>query len=194
MRLFLIARHGESTLNIESRVNGDPNVPVDLSEKGREEARKLGEQIAHIPIGLCIHTRFARTLQTSQIALEGRELPLETEPMLDDIDIGDLEGEHIEDYRAWKREHTRADAFPSGESLDDAARRYAEAYRRLLERETPDVVLIVCHEIPIRYALNAAAGSDDLDGPMHQIRNATPYLFDDRSLGLAAERIAQLAG
>lgn len=194
MRLFLISRHGESTLNVESRVNGDPNVHVELSEKGCDEARMLGEQIAHAPIGLCIHTRFGRTLQTSQIALEGRDIPFETEPLLDDIDLGNLEGETIEDYRAWKRAHTRADAFPGGESLDDAARRYAEAYRRLLERETPDVVLIVCHEIPLRYALNAAGGSNDLDGPMHQIRNATPYLFDDGALLLAAERIAQLAG
>ena len=90
--------------------------------------------------------------------------------------------------------HTRADKFPGGESLDDAGRRYAQAFRKLVGRETPEVVLIVTHEIPIRYALNAASGSDDLDGPMHEIRNATPYLFDDRSLQRAAERIEQLAG
>ena len=76
----------------------------------------------------------------------------------------------------------------------ETARRYAAAFRKLLEREAPEVVLIVTHEIPIRYALNAACGSDDLDGPMHEIRNATPYLFDDPSLRRAAERIEQLAG
>jgi broad specificity phosphatase PhoE len=165
MRLFLIARHGESTLNVERRVNGDPSVPVDLTEQGREEARRLGEQIAHVPIGLCIHTRFARTLQTSEIALAGRDVAFETDPLLDDIDIGELEGETIEDYRAWKAVHTRADAFPGGESLYDAARRYARAFDELLASETPDVVLVVCHEIPLRYALNGAAGSDDLDRP-----------------------------
>jgi len=52
----------------------------------------------------------------------------------------------------------------------------------------------VTHEIPIRYALNAVAGSNDLDGPMHEIRNATPYLFDEASLRRAAERIEWLAG
>src|SRR6266508_344402 len=193
MRLFLIARHGESTLNVEDRVNGDPLVRVDLTERGREEARKFGEQIAHVPIGLCMHTRFARTLQTSEIALGGRDVPFEVEPLLDDIDIGELEGETIGDYRAWKQAHTRADAFPNGESLDDAARRYAQAYRKLLERGEPDVVLGVTHESPRRYALNAAAGSNDLDGPMHAIRNATPYVFDDRALEVAAQRVEQLA-
>jgi hypothetical protein len=53
-------------------------------------------------------------------------------------------------------------------------------------------VLVVCHEIPIRYGLNAAAGSDDLDGPEHSIPNATPYLFDDVALTRAAHRIETL--
>jgi probable phosphoglycerate mutase len=194
MRLFLIARHGESTLNVEQRINGDPRVPVDLTESGRANARDLGQQIANIPIGLCIHTRFARTQQTAELALDGRDVPYETEPLLDDIDVGDLEGETIFDYRRWKQAHTRADRFPGGESLDEAARRYATAFTSLLGRATPDTVLVVCHEVPLRSALNAALGSDDLDGPMHAIRNATPYLFDEPSLRRAAERIEQLAG
>ena len=53
-------------------------------------------------------------------------------------------------------------------------------------------MLVVCHEIPIRYALNAAAGSDDLDAPEHSLPNATPYLFDDVALARAAQRIEQL--
>jgi broad specificity phosphatase PhoE len=194
MRVFLIARHGQSTLNVEQRVNGDPEIRVDLTDEGRANAVGLGRQIANVPIGLCIHTRFDRTRQTAEIALEGRDVPYEVEPLLDDVYVGDLEGQTINDYRAWKAQHTRADKFPGGESLDDAGRRYAHAFLRLLDRETPRTVLVVTHEIPIRYALNAACGSDDLDGPMHEIRNATPYLFDDASLRRAAERIRELAG
>ena len=194
MELYVLARHGESTLNSENRINGDPSVPVALTENGREEALSLGRQVAHIRLDLCICTRFSRTRETAEIALEGRKVPIEVEPLLDDIDVGDLEGDTIQDFRAWKAEHTRADRFPGGESLVETARRYAAAFRKLLERETPEVVLVVTHEIPIRYALNAACGSDDLDGPMHEIRNATPYLFDDPSLRRAAERIEQLAG
>jgi broad specificity phosphatase PhoE len=192
VRLFLLTRHGETTLNVERRVNGDPSVPVPLTERGREEARRLSEQIANVPIEVCFHTRFERTRETAELALSGRQVELAVEPLFDDIDIGDLEGESIDDYRAWKRAHTRADAFPGGESLDDAARRYAGAFRKLAEHSR-EVVLVVCHEIPLRYALNAAAGSDLLDGPMHEVRNATPYLFDERSLRSAAERIDALA-
>jgi broad specificity phosphatase PhoE len=191
VKLLVISRHGESTLNIERRVNGDPAVPVTLTDKGRDEAKLLGEQLAHVPLDLCIHTQFSRTRETAEIALRGREVPRLEEPLLGDIKIGELEGKTLDDYRQWKHEHTRHDAFPGGESLDDAARRYAEAYRRVLERPE-ERILVVTHEIPLRYAINAAAGSDDLDGPAHQLANATPYLFDGAALERAVTVIERL--
>jgi len=191
VRLFVIARHGESALNHENRVNGDPAVPVALTEKGREESRLLGRQLAHLPLEVCIHSRFGRTRETAEIALAGRDVPLESEALFDDIDVGDLEGKTLDDYRAWKREHSRADPFPGGESLDNAARRYGRAYGRLLER-TEASILVVTHEIPLRYAINAADGSDDLEGPTRRIANATPYLFDETSLRRAVAGIERL--
>jgi broad specificity phosphatase PhoE len=140
-----------------------------------------------------VHTRFQRTRETADAMLETRDVPYLTEPLLDDIDVGELEGATIEEYRAWKREHSHAEPFPGGESLDDAARRYARAFGKLLERPE-QAILVVCHEIPVRYALNAAAGSDELDGPAHLIPNATPYLFDRAGLTRAAARIEELAG
>jgi alpha-ribazole phosphatase len=191
VELYVLARHGESTLNSENRINGDPAVPVALTEKGREEALLLGQQVAHVRLDVCICTNFSRTRETAEIALAGRDVPIEVEPLLDDIDVGSLEGLTIEDYRAWKREHTRRDPFPNGESLDAAARRYAQAFRRLLARSETSV-LVVTHEIPLRYAINAADGSDDLDGPAHQLPNAAPYLFDDEALARAADGIERL--
>lgn len=191
MRLFVLTRHAHSTLNLEDRVNGDPSVPVPLTEVGRGQAVQLGHELAGVHLDLCVRTRFPRTQETAALALAGRNVPLTIEPLLDDIDVGDLEGETIEAYRAWKRKHARSEPFPGGESLDDAARRYALAFRRLVERPEQSV-LVVCHEIPIRYGLNAAAESDDLDGPEHSIPNATPYLFDDVALTRAAHRIERL--
>jgi broad specificity phosphatase PhoE len=191
LELYIIARHGESTLNLEQRINGDPSVPVVLTESGRDEARLLGQQIRHVRIELCVHTRFERTRETAEIALEGRDIPFEVEPLLDDIDVGELEGKTLEEYRAWKREHVRSDDFPGGESLDDAARRYAAAFRKLLERPERSI-LVVTHEIPLRYAINAADDSDELDGPTRQLANATPYLFDRETLSRAVEGILRL--
>ena len=188
MRLFVLVRHGQSELNVTHRVNGDPAVAVALTEQGEREADGLAGQLANVELDLCIHTRFGRTRETAERALAGREVPVEEEQLLDDIDVGELEGGTIAEYRAWKAEHVRSDDFPGGESLDDAARRYALAFERLLERDERRV-LVVCHEIPVRYALNAAGGSNDLDGPAHQIGNCIPYLLDEPGLRRAVEGI-----
>jgi probable phosphoglycerate mutase len=193
VRLFVLSRHGESTLNLENRVNGDPSVPVALTENGRKAAARLGAQVAGLPVELGVHTRFERTRETLEIALSGRDVPIVTEPFLDDIDVGELEGDTLDAYRAWKRSHQRSAPFPGGESLDDAARRYARAFRALLARPER-CVLVVFHEIPLRYAINAAADSAELDGPARLIANATPYLFDELSLERATARIESLVG
>jgi broad specificity phosphatase PhoE len=174
-------------------VNGDPTREVELTDKGRAQAAELGRQVAGLSLDICLHSRFLRTAQTAEIALVGRDVPFEVEPLLDDIDVGELEGSRIEDYRAWKHSHERSDPFPGGESLDDAARRYAEAYRRLLAGPHYSV-FVITHEIPVRYALNGAAGSDSLDGPAHEIANATPYLFDEDGLKRAVAGIERLVG
>jgi hypothetical protein len=75
---------------------------------------------------------------------------------------------------------------------DDAARRYADAYERLLGRPEQRV-LVVCHEIPVRYAINAALGSDNLDAPAHGIGNCVPHLFDEDGLSRAVERMRLLS-
>jgi len=189
----VLTRHAHSTLNVEGRVNGDPSVPVPLTADGRAEAAQLGRQLAQLPLELCVHTRFGRTQETVDSILAGRDVPRLEEPLLDDIDVGELEGVSLDAYRAWKLAHGRDEPFPGGESLDEAARRYATAFRRLVDRPE-QVLLVVCHEIPVRYALNGAAGSDDLDEPEHTISNATPYLFDEAALTRAAARIAAYAG
>ena len=191
--MIFLARHGESVLNLEGRVNGDPSVPAPLSDRGREEARLLGVQLANVDLDLCVQTRFERTRETARLALAGRTVPIETEPLLDDVKIGDLEGQPVARYRNAKRELGRKRPFPGGESLDEAALRYAEAFARLGLVEARRV-LVVCHEIPVRYALNVGAGADLLDGPpFHDIANAVPFAFEGASLARAAARIRELA-
>ena len=195
MRLLLLARHGQSLFNVDGVVNGDPARDRGLSPLGMDEGQRLAGQIAGVPIDACVTSTFPRAQETGRLALGARAAgtPWSVDPDLDDIRVGELEGKTLAEYRAWKHAHTRADPFPGGESLDDAASRYARAFARIADRPE-DTILCICHEIPVRYAVNAAAGSDDLDGPEHAVPNATPYLFDESALERAANRIEELAG
>jgi probable phosphoglycerate mutase len=192
MRLFLLARHGQSLFNIDGVVNGDPALDRGLSEQGIEEAERLGGEIAGVRIDLAVVSPFPRAQQTANIALGGREVPHLVEDDLGDVRVGELEGATLDVYRAAPAHTNRKERFPGGESLDEAALRYAAVFERLLAREEK-TMLIVCHEIPVRYVVNAAAGSDDLNGPTRSIANATAYLFDDESLGRAVERVRAIA-
>jgi broad specificity phosphatase PhoE len=163
VRLFLLVRHGQSLFNVDKVVNGDPTLDRGLSEQGIEEAERLAGQIAALPLDL------------------------------GDVRIGELEGRTLDDYRKAPAHSNRRERFPGGESLDEAALRYAGAFERLLARHEP-VTLVVCHEIPVRYLVNAAAGSEELNGPLTYVANATPYLFDEPTLRRGAERMRELAG
>lgn len=193
MRVFLVARHGQSLFNVDQVVNGDPELDRGLSEQGIEEAERLAGQLAALPLDLVAVSPFPRALQTANIALAGREVPHLVDEELGDVRIGELEGKSLDAYRDTPAHSNRKERFPGGESLDEAAVRYASAFGRLLTRDEP-ATLVVCHEIPVRYLANAAGGSDELNGPIKLVANATPYLFDETSLSRAVNRIRQLAG
>jgi probable phosphoglycerate mutase len=193
MRLFLVARHGRSLFNVDKIVNGDPTLDRGLSEQGIEEAQRLAGQLVALPLDLVALSPFPRAIQTANIALDGRDVPHLVDDDLGDVRIGELEGESLDAYRAAPAHSNRKERFPGGESLDEAALRYADAFGRLLARNE-EVTLVVCHEIPVRYLVNAAAGSAELNGPLQYVANADPYLFDDASLNRAVRRIRELAG
>lgn len=193
MRLFLAVRHGQSLFNVDKIVNGDPALDRGLSEQGIEEAERLAGEVACLPVGLVAVSPFPRALQTANIALAGRDVAHLVDEDLGDVRIGELEGASLDTYRDAPAHSDRKARFPGGESLDEAALRYAGACERLLARAEP-VTLVVCHEIPVRYLANAAAGSGELNGPLRFVANATPYLFDEESLGRAVGRMRELAG
>jgi probable phosphoglycerate mutase len=193
VRLFLLTRHGQSLFNVARVVNGDPALDRGLTEQGIEEADRLGGEIAALPIDLAVVSPFPRAQQTAKVALGERQVPRLVDDDLGDVRIGELEGKTLDEYRAAPAHANRKERFPGGESLDEAALRYARAFDRLLARDE-HTTLVVCHEIPVRYAVNASGDSGDLNGPLRAVANATPYLFDEESLAVAAARIRELAG
>jgi probable phosphoglycerate mutase len=189
--VFILVRHGQSVLNVEGTVNGDPLRDPGLSEAGSAEARELGRQISALDLQLVVVSPFPRAAQTADVALEGRQVPRVVEPDLGDIRVGELEGATLARYRAAKPHDDHALRFPGGESMDEAGGRYLRAFERLLARTEP-VTLVVSHEIAVRYAVNAASGTHDLDRPVHGIANATPYAFDEAGLQRAVARMREL--
>jgi broad specificity phosphatase PhoE len=190
-RLFVFARHAESTFNVSGRVSTDPDRAVALTDRGREQARDLGAQLAGIEIDLALITRFVRTQDTAQVALGPRRVPILIDPELDEIRAGDLDGHPLDDYWAWKESHPPGERFPNGESVNEARLRYARVLRRLLSRTEP-VTLIILHELALRWIAESATGSPSL--AQTTFANARPYLFGEDAVQRAAVRLEEVAG
>jgi probable phosphoglycerate mutase len=184
---FVLIRHAETEYNVERRVNGDPTRPVHLSELGRAQARQLAPVVSAIAWGSAWHTRFPRTRETLDLLLANgprRQLI----PALDDIDVGDLEGQTIEAWRAWRRGRGLEESPPGGESRIAVLQRYARGFERL-HREAALPAIVVCHDQAIRYLENVLADEDPLFGPLQAIPNATPFAYFRADMALGAERL-----
>jgi broad specificity phosphatase PhoE len=187
VRLFVLARHAESSANIARVLSSDPARSVGLTARGRAQARQLGVQLANVDIDLAVGTSFLRTQQTIAIALHGRRVPVMIDSGFDEIRAGDLDGKPIETYWSWVGHHAGNERFPCGESLDAALLRYASALRRLLSRAEP-ITLLVIHEFALRRITEAATTSSSLT-----MGSALPYLFDERAIEQAAAGLEKLA-
>ena len=190
LKRVLLARHGESDLSARGLTNGDPRVANILTERGREQARRLGELLAPEPIDLCVTSEFERARETAAIALAGREVPRLVLPQLNDIRFGRFEGGALDDYRAWAHAHGPDEEAPGGgESRAETIRRYVTGYRTILQRPER-VILLVAHALPIRYALDAVAGRLPA-ARIEKIPYAEPFPLTAAELTAAVERLEQ---
>ena len=188
-RTFALVRHGGTDYNLAGRLNGDPSVPVHLTDQGSEQVALLRDRIADMPVDLGVRTRFPRTEQTIAILLEGRDVPVVVCADLDDVLLGEFEGRSVEDYRRFRDENGQEARPRGGESRLDALARYTRGFERLLEVDAR-APLVVTHDIPIRFLANAIAGEDPLEGSVHAVANASLLTVEEADIrrGVAAMR------
>jgi broad specificity phosphatase PhoE len=174
MESVILARHGESVFSERLLMNGEVSVPGPLTQRGEEEARELGREIAGDAIELCVTTEFERTRQTADVALAGRDVPQLVVPELNDPRYGRFEGGALEDYRSWAASKASGDQAPGGgESRQQIVARYARGFRAVLARAEA-CVLVVAHSLPIAYVLAARDGTPP--GPrVPLVEHAHPY-------------------
>jgi len=185
---LILARHAESEYSALGLLNGDPIVDVPLTPLGRDQARALGREVGHVD--LVVHTELARTRDTAELACpDEARLVL---PELNDPRYGRFEGARLEDFRAWASTHpSTAAPGPGGESRLEIVERYARGFRRLLAR-AEDAILVVCHSLPVAYALAAREGLAP-GARMPLVGYAMPYPFTDAELDAAATLLERWA-
>ena len=157
-------RHGQSESNAGHFHGGWAQ--VNLTDKGRQDAKKAGEKLKGIKFDRVYSSDLARALQTRQIALPDHS-PIVNE-LLREIHVGDLSWKMVEDCKKLygskydearsKRDFT---AF-NGESTADQLKRSAD-FMKLLEKDPADTIAAFCHEGTMRCVLSYVMGASEID-------------------------------
>ena len=151
---ILFARHGETDWNLERRVQGHTDRP--LNENGRAQARTLAEELAPVRVDAVYASDLTRARETAEIVAARRDLPVTTLAELREKHFGTWEG--LTDEEVLLR-HPRAREGPwgDGETSDELSARVLAAVRRIAAEHPAGQVLVVSHGGPLRALLRHCA-------------------------------------
>jgi broad specificity phosphatase PhoE len=165
-----LARHGETHWTVEDRFNGWSD--TGLTDKGREQAVKLGEWLENEPITAVYCSSLSRCIRTAQLA----GIPQHIEPVkrseLKELDYGVWDGmlrsnisiEYPEVWKAWVDNPAKV-APPEGETGYDVVRRVRPFVEQIVDRHSGETILLVAHK-----AVNRLILCDFLGAPLRNYR------------------------
>ena len=201
LRLLLV-RHGLSSFNQERRIQGRDDLS-NLTDIGHDQARRLGQSLAEVPLDAIYSSRLSRAASTTASLLDGRGgsapetvfddglLEVDLEPW-SGLSIDELQREHADQYAIWKRrpldlELKRKDGQtyrPLGDLMEQA-RAFINALLQKHPVEGNDTVLVVAHNAILRCLMLVL-----LDEPEHGFRRLR---VDNTSLSVFNLRPGQSA-
>lgn len=175
-RLILI-RHGQTEWNATGRWQGQADPP--LNETGRAQARQTAQELISQKIEVLISSDLRRARETAEIIGGAIGLPVELEPRLREINLGDWQGLYSDDIRTRWPDEMRvwiesplAIRPPNGESIRELADRVVTAITDLVACYPDRCVGLVAHELPIASIIVRSRGIPLSDLRTHIPRNA----------------------
>jgi probable phosphoglycerate mutase len=163
-RIFLI-RHGATTLTAEDRFAGATDVP--LSDEGREQASRLAERLAGVPVAAVYASPLGRTIDTAGILALPHKLEVQPRDGLREISHGhwekltrqEVERQFPTEATAWE-EDPYTFAPLGGESGLAVTARALPALLDIVRSHEGQPVIVVSHKATIRLLLSSLLGFD----------------------------------
>ncbi|HVX61039.1 MAG TPA: histidine phosphatase family protein [Pirellulales bacterium] len=148
--ILYCVRHGESTYNVERRLQGQSDAPR-LSALGERHAQALAAALSQEPIDAIYASPLVRAVATAQPLADALQLPVNVDDRLQEINIGIFQGllaceigdVHPEETARW-RSGDPDFRIPGGESRKELMRR-AEAALEDIRNSGHKHVAVVAH-------------------------------------------------
>ena len=173
MRAFYFLRHGETDWNVQGRMQGHTDIP--LNATGEAQAIRAAQALVGLGVTRLISSPLLRARRTAEVAAEALQLPLTFDETLKERTFGSFEGQITAEVRAThglRPAQSISEILPpDAEPWPATKARALEFTERLLGAYPTDTLLFVSHGAVFR-ALYEALG-----GPRLEAANATPYHF-----------------
>jgi probable phosphoglycerate mutase len=178
-----LARHGETNWNLERRVQGQLNIPLNV--KGFAQAEALARELAHERFDRIYSSDLQRALRTAEPIASRLGLPIATSARLREKHDGEWQGMvTAEVERLFPREYAlhrqrRPDfIIPGGaESLARFAERVRAELEAIAERHSGETLLVVAHAGVLDVAYRLATGLGLAAKREPPVLNAAPNWF-----------------
>jgi len=95
MTTFYIVRHGETDWNVQKRIQGQTDIP--LNKNGQDQAKQIAKSFSKLNFDLAFSSDLLRAKATADIIAAEHKLVVEMTHVLRERKFGDLEGKpHVE--------------------------------------------------------------------------------------------------
>jgi 2,3-bisphosphoglycerate-dependent phosphoglycerate mutase len=161
---IVLIRHGETDWNVEGRIQGHLQIP--LNRRGRAQAESLGTHLQGTRFDAVYSSDLLRALQTAQAIVRHSGHEIREDMRLREWDLGVLAGlrrtqaEHDQPRAARiRRDYLVDEPIPGGESIRQRFARVTAAVSDIAVRHRGECVLVVSHGGPIGDCYRRATGN-----------------------------------
>ena len=184
-RSLLLLRHGQTAWNLEGRVQGQIDVPLDGT--GLLQAEKVAPVLAGMRPGLVVSSDLSRARVTAEKVAEAAGLDVRLDPRVREFDLGERAGSTLADYATSHADEFAAfragryEVVPGGETREDVVARFVPALDEALAVTPPGgLTVVVAHGAALKVSLVEWLGWPSASVlSLHALGNCHWALLDD---------------
>ena len=181
--MIYIVRHGETDWNIEQKMQGHTDIP--LNTKGKQQAREIATHLKDIDFDIIYASPLSRAYETALIINTRHNASIIKVNALKERQFGELEGKTYEEVNAYHPALLFTESWnypdyrpPGGESVNDIKKRVVNFTNNILKKHRGKSVLIVSHGVALRILIGSFLGTPPEQSVGLRLKNASLTIIE----------------
>lgn len=163
LRLYLV-RHGQTEWNVQKRMQGWADSA--LTEHGVNNAIALGKKLESIEFVAAYTSTSERTIETARLIIDKRNLAININEDLREINLGEWEGKTLEEIKDfYPNQHKHFWENPAlyepvgGETFEQLNKRAIKVLNYIISKHNNGNILVITHSVILKSLLMHVKGN-----------------------------------